>query len=129
MIEEEVLMPDEDGTTYVQEATESQDLMTVLFSHTTRGKPAIVCNGIRYTMMSENKKRVLWRCAAMMSNLRKCPARIAQSKTMPPTFTISHGEHIHAELKRGRYNCRRQDESVESENTAENVRVFKTELD
>lgn len=72
-------------------------------SRTSRGKPAIVANGFRYTLMSENKQRILWRCGSMMNNVRKCPARISMTKSEPPSFQISLENHIHAELKRGRY--------------------------
>lgn len=95
----------EDGATYYQEA----ESLTVIMTRTNRGKPAILCNGTKYTLMSENKQRILWRCSTMMNNLRKCPARIAQTKTIPPVFSITRGDHCHVQMKRGRYNCRRRD--------------------
>lgn len=72
-------------------------------SRTSRGKPAIVANGNRYTLMSENKNRALWRCGSMMNHQRKCPARISMTKTEPPTFHVNSEQHVHAELKRGKY--------------------------
>lgn len=67
-------------------------------------------NGNRFTLMSENKQRILWRCGAMMNNIRKCPARISMTKTDPPTFQVSFKSHVHAELKRGRYACQKYDD-------------------
>lgn len=102
---QEFMESHEDGATFYQR----EDDITVIVTRTNRGKPAILCNGIKYTLMSENKQRVLWRCSTMMNNLRKCPARIAQTKTNPPLFSITRGNHIHAEMKRGRYNVRVRD--------------------
>lgn len=39
----------------------------------------------------------------MATKSLKCPARITQFKENPPRFVINKGEHIHAELKRGKY--------------------------
>lgn len=102
-IEIEIFLLDIYKTTYYQEADENQEALHVVMSRTSRGKPAIVANGSRYTLMSENKQRILWRCGSMMNNARKCPARISMAKTEPPTFQMSIEEHIHAELKRGKY--------------------------
>lgn len=77
------------------------------FSKTSRGKPALITNGNRYTIMSENDERIVWRCAAQASNTkRKCPARIEQynKKAEEPVFVLSKEQHIHAVLKRGPYN-------------------------
>lgn len=54
-------------------------------------------------MMSENAKRVLWRCSFMASKSLKCPARITMFKEDPPRYVVNKGEHVHAEMKRGKY--------------------------
>lgn len=78
-------------------------MMHVMPSVSLRGRPAIVANGIRYLHMSENNKRILWRCSFMATKTLKCPARITQYKEMPPRYVVNKGEHHHAELKRGKY--------------------------
>lgn len=77
--------------------------LEVYYTQSLRGRPAIMANGIRYLMMSENSKRILWRCSFMATKSLKCPARIVMYKETPPRFVINKGEHIHAELKRGKY--------------------------
>lgn len=67
--------------------------------------------------MSENKHRTLWRCGSMMNNLRKCPARISMSKTDPPNFQINSENHIHAELKRGKYMSQKYSDDDYGEHT------------
>lgn len=62
-----------------------------------------MANGIRYLLMSENSKRILWRCSFMATKSLKCPARIIMYKENPPRFFVNKGDHIHAELKRGKY--------------------------
>lgn len=39
----------------------------------------------------------------MATKSLKCPARIIQFKENPPRFVVNKGEHVHAELKRGKY--------------------------
>lgn len=73
------------------------------YTQSLRGRPAILANGVRYLMMSENSKRILWRCSFMATKSLKCPARIIMYKETPPRFVVLKGEHIHAELKRGKY--------------------------
>jgi hypothetical protein len=68
-----------------------------------RGKKAIVVEGIKYTIMSENNSKILWRCSFMANKKTKCPARIVQMKD-PLRFLQTKKEHQHADLVRGRYN-------------------------
>lgn len=77
--------------------------LEVYYTQSLRGRPAIMANGIRYLLMSENSKRILWRCSFMATKSLKCPARIIMYKENPPRFIINKGDHIHAELKRGKY--------------------------
>lgn len=62
-----------------------------------------MANGIRFLIMSENRKKILWRCSSMATKKIKCPARITMLKETPPKFIINKAEHIHAELKRNKY--------------------------
>lgn len=39
----------------------------------------------------------------MATKSLKCPARIIMYKENPPRFFVNKGDHIHAELKRGKY--------------------------
>lgn len=73
------------------------------YTQSLRGRPAILANGVRYLMMSENSKRILWRCSFMATKSLKCPARIIMYKETPPRFVVNKGHHVHAELKRGKY--------------------------
>lgn len=75
----------------------------VFFTQSLRGRPAIMANGIRFLIMSENKKKILWRCSSMATKKLKCPARITMLKEDPPKFIINKAEHMHAELKRNKY--------------------------
>uniref|UniRef100_B3P024 GG14661 n=1 Tax=Drosophila erecta TaxID=7220 RepID=B3P024_DROER len=75
----------------------------VFFTQSLRGRPAIMANGIRFLIMSENKKKILWRCSSMATKKLKCPARITMLKETPPKFIINKAEHLHAELKRNKY--------------------------
>ncbi|XP_037728914.1 modifier of mdg4-like isoform X8 [Drosophila subpulchrella] len=75
----------------------------VFFTQSLRGRPAIMANGIRFLIMSENKKKILWRCSSMATKKLKCPARITMLKETPPKFIINKAEHMHAELKRNKY--------------------------
>lgn len=78
--------------------------MNIYYTQSLRGKPAMMANGIRYLMMSDNAKRTLWRCSYMATKSLKCPARITEIKCHPKNkYVINKGEHIHAELKRGKY--------------------------
>lgn len=63
----------------------------------------MVANGIRYLLMSDNNKRILWRCSYMATKSLKCPARITEYKENPRRYVINKGEHMHAKLKRGKY--------------------------
>uniref|UniRef100_A0A1I8PGS9 BTB domain-containing protein n=1 Tax=Stomoxys calcitrans TaxID=35570 RepID=A0A1I8PGS9_STOCA len=75
----------------------------VFFTQSLRGRPAIMANGVRFLIMSENKKKILWRCSSMATKKIKCPARITMLKETPPKFIINKAEHVHAELKRNKY--------------------------
>ncbi|XP_017081871.1 modifier of mdg4-like isoform X7 [Drosophila eugracilis] len=75
----------------------------IFFTQSLRGRPAIMANGIRFLIMSENKKKILWRCSSMATKKIKCPARITMLKETPPKFIINKAEHLHAELKRNKY--------------------------
>lgn len=77
--------------------------MLVFFTQSLRGRPAIMANGVRFLVMSENKKKILWRCSSMATKKIKCPARITMLKETPPKFIINKADHIHAELKRNKY--------------------------
>lgn len=39
----------------------------------------------------------------MATKTLKCPARITMYKENPPRYVVNKGNHIHAELKRGKY--------------------------
>lgn len=39
----------------------------------------------------------------MATKSLKCPARITMYKENPPRYVVNKGEHMHAELKRGKY--------------------------
>lgn len=71
----------------------------IYFTKSSRGRPAIIIDGIKYLFMSENHKRVVWRCSSMATSKLKCPARILQYKN-PERFVIHRERHIHAPLKR-----------------------------
>lgn len=75
----------------------------IFFTQSLRGRPAIMANGVRFLIMSENKKKILWRCSSMATKKIKCPARITMLKESPPKFIINKAEHVHAELKRNKY--------------------------
>ncbi|KAL9893459.1 modifier of mdg4-like isoform X8 [Glossina fuscipes] len=75
----------------------------VFFTQSLRGRPAIMANGVRFLIMSENKKKILWRCSSMATKKIKCPARITMLKETPPKFIINKAQHVHAELKRNKY--------------------------
>ncbi|XP_030374915.1 modifier of mdg4-like isoform X7 [Scaptodrosophila lebanonensis] len=75
----------------------------VFFTQSLRGRPAIMANGIRFLIMSENKTKILWRCSSMATKKLKCPARITMIKGTPPKFIINQAQHMHAELKRNKY--------------------------
>lgn len=85
------------------EIVPNPDDMLVFFTQSLRGRPAIMANGVRFLMMSENKKKILWRCSSMATKKIKCPARITMLKETPPKFIINKAEHVHAELKRNKY--------------------------
>lgn len=57
--------------------------------------------------MSENKKKILWRCSFMATKSLKCPARIVMYKDNPPKFMAKNQDHQHAELKRAKYTGKR----------------------
>ncbi len=79
--------------------------LEISFTTSLRGRPAILANGIRYLLMSESAKKILWRCSFMATKSLKCPARITMLKEEPPKFIINKRNHVHAELKRAKYFC------------------------
>ncbi|XP_075152970.1 modifier of mdg4-like isoform X4 [Haematobia irritans] len=85
------------------EVVPNPDDVLVFFTQSLRGRPAIMANGVRFLIMSENKKKILWRCSSMATKKIKCPARITMLKETPPKFIINKAEHVHAELKRNKY--------------------------
>lgn len=80
----------------------------IQYTTSLRGRPAIVANGIRYLLMSENSKKILWRCSFMATKSLKCPARITMMKGEPPLFVYNKRDHFHAELKRSKYFCKNE---------------------
>ncbi len=82
---------------------DGEDELRIYFTKSMRGKPAMMVNGIRYTVMSESQTNILWRCSYMATKTIKCPARILMVKQNPPKFTIKKSDHVHAETKRGKY--------------------------
>lgn len=78
---------------------QSYYLSEIYFTKSSRGRPAIIIDGVKYLFMSENHKRVVWRCSSMATSKLKCPARILQYKN-PERFVIHREKHIHAPLKR-----------------------------
>lgn len=97
--------------------------MLVFFTHSLRGRPAIMANGVRFLIMSENKKKILWRCSSMATKKIKCPARITMLKETPPKFIINKAEHVHAELKRNKYGSNKQHCFSVSTTKDENIEI------
>ncbi|KAL7727400.1 hypothetical protein ACLKA6_003058 [Drosophila palustris] len=91
----------------------------VYFTQSLRGRPAIMANGIRFLIMSENKKKILWRCSSMATKKLKCPARITMLKENPPKFIINKAEHMHAELKRNKYSSSKAQPMTQVQDTAQ----------
>lgn len=60
-------------------------------------------NGVRFTIMNENDKKILWRCSLMSTKTRKCPARVTMYKGVTPNFVVNQCQHSHMELVRGNY--------------------------
>lgn len=80
-------------------------VIDISYTTTSRGKLALLADGIKYTIMCENDERILWRCASMASTeKRKCPARVTQFKKPADVFLMGKEKHVHAVLKRGPYN-------------------------
>uniref|UniRef100_A0A182JNK5 FLYWCH-type domain-containing protein n=1 Tax=Anopheles christyi TaxID=43041 RepID=A0A182JNK5_9DIPT len=65
-----------------------------------RGRPAIIVDKQKYLLMSENSKRIVWRCSSMATEKLKCPARIIQYKETDQYTFPSKSTHQHAPLKR-----------------------------
>lgn len=63
----------------------------------------IPADDIRFIVMNENNKRVLWRCSLMSTKTRKCPARVTMFKDNPPRFVMGQCRHEHMELVRGQW--------------------------
>ncbi|GAB0086323.1 FLYWCH-type domain-containing protein [Sergentomyia squamirostris] len=76
--------------------------LDVVFTKSSRGRPAILVNGIRYLVMTDSPEKTLWRCSYMASKKLKCPARVLMLKTEPSTFVYIRRLHKHAPLKRER---------------------------
>ncbi|XP_062122751.1 modifier of mdg4-like isoform X5 [Drosophila sulfurigaster albostrigata] len=91
----------------------------VFFTQSLRGRPAIMANGIRFLIMSENKKKILWRCSSMATKKLKCPARITMLKENPPKFIINKAEHMHAELKRNKYSSSKAQTMTQAQDAAQ----------
>ncbi|XP_060650272.1 modifier of mdg4-like isoform X5 [Drosophila nasuta] len=91
----------------------------VFFTQSLRGRPAIMANGIRFLIMSENKKKILWRCSSMATKKLKCPARITMLKENPPKFIINKAEHMHAELKRNKYSSSKAQPMTQAQDAAQ----------
>ncbi|XP_055704609.1 modifier of mdg4-like isoform X30 [Phlebotomus papatasi] len=85
-----------------QTVAEAQGELDVVFTKSSRGRPAIVVNGIRYLVMTDSPEKTLWRCSYMASKKLKCPARVLMLKTEPSTFVYIRRLHKHAPLKRER---------------------------
>ncbi|XP_017846803.1 modifier of mdg4 isoform X5 [Drosophila busckii] len=96
------------------------DDVLVFFTQSLRGRPAIMANGIRFLIMSENKKKILWRCSSMATKKLKCPARITMLKEDPPKFIINKAEHLHAELKRNKYSSSKMQFQAQVQDLAQN---------
>uniref|UniRef100_A0A182HJU4 BEN domain-containing protein n=1 Tax=Anopheles arabiensis TaxID=7173 RepID=A0A182HJU4_ANOAR len=65
-----------------------------------RGRPAIIVDKQKYLLMSENSKRIVWRCSSMATEKLKCPARIMQYKDTDQYTFPDKSVHQHAPLKR-----------------------------
>ncbi|KAG5672371.1 hypothetical protein PVAND_002503 [Polypedilum vanderplanki] len=79
---------------------ETQAEHVIQFSVSLRGKPAIMVDNIRFIVMNENMKRVLWRCSYMSTKTRKCPARVKMYRGNPPQFEMDQCRHEHMPLVR-----------------------------
>ncbi|XP_055594969.1 modifier of mdg4-like isoform X41 [Uranotaenia lowii] len=86
---------------YTEGTSTDQAAQEIYFTKSARGRPAIIIDGVKYLFMSENHKRVVWRCSSMATSKLKCPARIFQYKN-PERFVIHRDKHIHAPLKRNK---------------------------
>ncbi|XP_064550531.1 modifier of mdg4 isoform X6 [Drosophila montana] len=95
----------------------------VFFTQSLRGRPAIMANGIRFLIMSENKKKILWRCSSMATKKLKCPARITMLKENPPKFIINKAEHMHAELKRNKYSSSKAHSITQTQTDAAQIKL------
>uniref|UniRef100_A0A1Q3G0Y7 BTB domain-containing protein n=1 Tax=Culex tarsalis TaxID=7177 RepID=A0A1Q3G0Y7_CULTA len=84
---------------YAEGGAADQAAQEIYFTKSSRGRPAIIIDGVKYLFMSENHKRVVWRCSSMATSKLKCPARILQYKN-PERFVIHREKHVHAPLKR-----------------------------
>ncbi|XP_023175647.2 modifier of mdg4-like isoform X10 [Drosophila hydei] len=101
-----------------EEVPNPEDVL-VFFTQSLRGRPAIMANGIRFLIMSENKKKILWRCSSMATKKLKCPARITMLKENPPKFIINKAEHVHAELKRNKYSSSKAHSMTQAQDAAQ----------
>ncbi|KRG02393.1 modifier of mdg4 isoform X8 [Drosophila mojavensis] len=101
-----------------EEVPNPEDVL-VFFTQSLRGRPAIMANGIRFLIMSENKKKILWRCSSMATKKLKCPARITMLKENPPKFIINKAEHMHAELKRNKYSSSKAHSMTQAQDAAQ----------
>lgn len=80
-------------------------LMSIWSPQTIRWtKNFALVDNVRFIVMNENTKRVLWRCSLMSTKTRKCPARIVMFKGNPPRFEMGQCRHEHMELTRGKFN-------------------------
>ncbi|XP_058130366.1 modifier of mdg4-like isoform X26 [Anopheles coustani] len=81
-----------------------QSAQDIYYTKSFRGRPAIVINGMKYLLMSENSKRIVWRCSMMATEKLKCPARILEYKNPTRFVCLEEKQHVHAPSKRNKTN-------------------------
>uniref|UniRef100_A0A182J4A7 FLYWCH-type domain-containing protein n=1 Tax=Anopheles atroparvus TaxID=41427 RepID=A0A182J4A7_ANOAO len=78
--------------------------LDIYYTKSFRGRPAIIINGMKYLLMSENTKRIVWRCSMMATEKLKCPARIVEYKNPTRFVCLQEKQHVHAPSKRNKTN-------------------------
>uniref|UniRef100_A0A182NKW8 BEN domain-containing protein n=1 Tax=Anopheles dirus TaxID=7168 RepID=A0A182NKW8_9DIPT len=90
----------DDGDTIDEENMTGDPHIEIYATKSFRGRPAIIVDKQKYLLMSENSKRIVWRCSSMATNKLKCPARIIQYKdTDQYTFPTKSVKRVKAESK------------------------------
>ncbi|EDO64270.1 AGAP003439-PM [Anopheles gambiae str. PEST] len=89
-----------DGGNATEISTQVNPHIEIYTTKSFRGRPAIIVDKQKYLLMSENSKRIVWRCSSMATEKLKCPARIMQYKDTDQYTFPDKSVHQHAPLKR-----------------------------